>query len=595
MVLFFGLLRPYKGVDTLLRGVRAGRGRRAVGRRHAADADGAAARAGRARGPCRFVAALRRRRRDPRALPARRPRRASLPRHRPVRRALHRRSPLASRSCSSAVGGFAELGREHGAARLVPPGDPAALAEAMEELLADPAARAELAAAAARAAAGPYSWDAVAAQTLELYRRAAPSGDNHDLWKSALLGLGRRLLVYTHVGYPLVLWLPSRARAAARGPPPRPTPPSVSLIVAAYDEEEVIAAKVANALALDYPRELLEVIVASDGSTDRPPSWRGRPAPTPCSTCRAAARPPHRTRPPSAPRGEILAFSDANSLWAPDALRALVAPFADPRVGYVCGQVRFTDPAGEQPGGRLLALRDGGALARVGARRDHRRQRRRSTRSAATPTCRCGPPEPRPLAPVRAGQARPARASTPRRRGRRRRWSPRWRASSRRKRRMMAGLWDIVLGEGMLSPRGYRPLFALRDRLAPAAALRVAAAARARARAPTSRCSATAGLHGHPRAAGWRCSPRRCWRRSCRSRRCGLPLLRAGHRLDRGSGSGTGCARARRRPGRRPRARVSRRRCDELASSLPLGPASSLSPLLLRSPRVWIRLEPRAR
>jgi glycosyltransferase involved in cell wall biosynthesis len=68
----------------------------------------------------------------------------------------------------SAVGGFPEVAAT-GAARLVPPGDADALAAALAELTADPAARAHLAAAAREAAAGPYSWDAVAAQTISLY------------------------------------------------------------------------------------------------------------------------------------------------------------------------------------------------------------------------------------------------------------------------------------------------------------------------------------------------------------------------------------------------------------------------------------------
>ncbi len=69
----------------------------------------------------------------------------------------------------SAVGGFGEVA-EHGAGRLVPAGDPEALAGAVNELLGDPAARERLSAAAREAADGPYSWDAVAAQTLALYR-----------------------------------------------------------------------------------------------------------------------------------------------------------------------------------------------------------------------------------------------------------------------------------------------------------------------------------------------------------------------------------------------------------------------------------------
>src|SRR4051794_41875590 len=85
---------------------------------------------------------------------------------------------------------------------------------------------------------------------------------------SVLFWVAAGLLVYTHVGYPLVLWLLARLKR------PRPHPyardlPKVSLIVAAYDEEAVIAGKVRNALELDYPAEKLELIVASDGSTDQ--------------------------------------------------------------------------------------------------------------------------------------------------------------------------------------------------------------------------------------------------------------------------------------------------------------------------------------
>ena len=93
---------------------------------------------------------------------------------------------------------------------------------------------------------------------------------------ATLFWLSTGLLVYTHLGYPLVLWGLTRAHRFHSLSPQRGQKggndaegvPNVSLIVPAYDEEEVIAAKVANALALDYPRERLQVIVASDGSTD---------------------------------------------------------------------------------------------------------------------------------------------------------------------------------------------------------------------------------------------------------------------------------------------------------------------------------------
>ena len=98
------------------------------------------------------------------------------------------------------------------------------------------------------------------------------------------------LLVYTHVGYPLVLALAARRRRAR--PPAAPAElPRVSLIVAAHDEQEVIAAKVANALALDYPRGLLELIVACDGCADRTAEL-ARAIPQRCNRCGQ-----HRTRP----------------------------------------------------------------------------------------------------------------------------------------------------------------------------------------------------------------------------------------------------------------------------------------------------------
>ena len=118
-------------------------------------------------------------------------------------------------------------------------------------------------------------------------------------------------------------------------------------------------------------------------SADATPSAPARPAPTSCSSCRAAARCARRTRPSRRRRATLLAFSDANAAWEPGALRALLAPFADPAVGYVCGQVRFVNDAGHQPGGPVLALRDVAARERVGARVGHRRATGRSTRCGA--------------------------------------------------------------------------------------------------------------------------------------------------------------------------------------------------------------------
>src|SRR5439155_26713424 len=184
------------------------------------------------------------------------------------------------------------------------------------------------------------------------------------------------LLVYTHLGYPALLWLLARLRGTEEDLAEVAEPPGVSLIVAAHDEEAVIERKVRDALALDYPRERLEVIVASDGSSDRTVELAraagadlvldlprgGKVAALNAAVERAG--------------GAVLAFSDANSFWEPDALRRLVARLAGPEVGYVCGQVRFDAGAAASEEGlywryemavRALESRLGGVTAGNGA------------------------------------------------------------------------------------------------------------------------------------------------------------------------------------------------------------------------------------
>lgn len=155
-------------------------------------------------------------------------------------------------------------------------------------------------------------------------------------------------LAWTHAGYPAAMGILARVR-------PRPVrrgeiTPSVTLIVSAHDEEAVIGRRLENLLALDYPPELLEIVVASDGSTDR----------TDEIVVELAAREP-RVRLLRCPRegkvaaqhravrettSEVLAFTDANTEWRPDALRLLLRNLADPEVGYVCGQLRLESPEG---------------------------------------------------------------------------------------------------------------------------------------------------------------------------------------------------------------------------------------------------------
>lgn len=166
------------------------------------------------------------------------------------------------------------------------------------------------------------------------------------------------LLLHTYVLYPLLLkvgnrLLPSRyARppaALAPGDGGKGELPRVTLVVAAHNEEAVIARKLENSLALDYPPELLEIVIGSDGSTDRTDALV-RACSDPRVRLDAAPRAGkvgvlNRTIPRA--RGEIVLLSDANTDLEPDVLRHLVPHFDDPTVGAVCGRLRLYNPTRE--------------------------------------------------------------------------------------------------------------------------------------------------------------------------------------------------------------------------------------------------------
>ena len=274
---------------------------------------------------------------------------------------------------------------------------------------------------------------------------------------AVLFWLSVALIAYTHLGYPLLLRVLTRFRRARPYEKLDPLP-MVSLIIAAHDEEEVIEAKVENALALEFPRELLEVIVASDGSDDET-AERARLAGADLvlELPRGGKTAAQNAAAPQA-EGEILAFSDANSVWSPDALRSLVEPFADPAVGYVCGQVRFLSPEGDNLEGAYwryeMEVREmESQLAGVTAGNGAIYAVHRDAYVALPPSGSHDLSFPFLLA----------------KRGMRSRYSSRAAAEEKmvptiegefaRKRRMMVGLWDIVVGEGMISPRGYPPLY----------------------------------------------------------------------------------------------------------------------------------------
>lgn len=173
-----------------------------------------------------------------------------------------------------------------------------------------------------------------------------------------LLTLG--LLAWTHAGWGVFLRLARRAglgrvtdgREAAPAASAGPDAPRVSVIVAAYAEEDAIAATVERLRAQTYPADRVQIVVACDGSTDRT-AERARAAGADL-VLELPRGGKHHAQAGGVARadGEILAFSDANTLWQPDALDQLVAAFADPRVGYACGRVSFVagDGATNQEG-----------------------------------------------------------------------------------------------------------------------------------------------------------------------------------------------------------------------------------------------------
>jgi cellulose synthase/poly-beta-1,6-N-acetylglucosamine synthase-like glycosyltransferase len=155
-------------------------------------------------------------------------------------------------------------------------------------------------------------------------------------------------LAWTHAVYPA-------AAAAAARLRPRPVRkggelPTVSIVVAAHDEETVIERRLENLLALDYPRDLVEIVVASDASTDRTDELvrevAVRDSRVSLLRCPRGGKVAAQNLAVRETTGEIVAFSDANALWATYALRRLVRNFADPEVAYVCGQLRLEEADG---------------------------------------------------------------------------------------------------------------------------------------------------------------------------------------------------------------------------------------------------------
>ncbi len=270
------------------------------------------------------------------------------------------------------------------------------------------------------------------------------------------------LLVYTMAGYPAVLWLVTRGRGEVAAPAQAQAPaelPPVSVIVAAHNEEESIASCVAAVLAGDYPREQLEVVVASDGSTDRTADRASAAGADVLVEVPRGGKVAALNAAVERSRGEVLAFADANARWEPDALRRLVERLADPDVGYVCGQLRLEGQDGANQEGlywryEMAVRRLESRLAGVTAGNGAINAVRRDAFIALEPTR--GQDISFPFEITRRGRravyepaavAREAMTST-------------LGSEFARKRRMHAGSWATILRHHMLSPAGYPPAYA---------------------------------------------------------------------------------------------------------------------------------------
>jgi cellulose synthase/poly-beta-1,6-N-acetylglucosamine synthase-like glycosyltransferase len=148
------------------------------------------------------------------------------------------------------------------------------------------------------------------------------------------------LIVYTYAGYPLLIWLFSRV--VSRPKTDSDVVPFVTLLIAAFNEEKVIAQKIENSLQLIYPRDRLQILVMDDGSEDRTQEIIKGYVESHRSV-ELAYNPPRRgkmaaiNRAIHQARGEIILFSDASNSYAVDVVSEITVPFSDPRVGAVVG------------------------------------------------------------------------------------------------------------------------------------------------------------------------------------------------------------------------------------------------------------------
>ena len=165
-----------------------------------------------------------------------------------------------------------------------------------------------------------------------------------ELSLQTVFWISAAMIFYVYAGYPLLVMLVSRVsgkrvrRAVFE--------PTVSLIITAYNEEKAIRSKIENSLLLDYPAHKLELLVASDGSTDETERIAKEFSDQNVKLVRQEGRAGKTETQNSAvkmAKGEIIVFSDATSMYRADVLRFIVPNFADDSVGCVAGKLLYVD------------------------------------------------------------------------------------------------------------------------------------------------------------------------------------------------------------------------------------------------------------
>lgn len=154
------------------------------------------------------------------------------------------------------------------------------------------------------------------------------------------------LLAYVYMGYPILVYIVSRL--FPRSVSAAPIEPRVTVLITAFNEEAAIREKIENTLLIDYPPDKLEILVASDGSTDRTDDIVREFAPRGVRLFRQEGRAGKTATQNNAvteASGEIVLFSDATTMYARDIFRTLLPPFADETIGCVAGRLVYVDEA----------------------------------------------------------------------------------------------------------------------------------------------------------------------------------------------------------------------------------------------------------